>query len=159
MACTPGVTSGETVIRSATSRPRWLFWAVVMPSFALLLAMSGCGRAVHVDKSGKTTASIPLAVCGTVLSESAAGPVLYDASGRKALHASAEGLVYIRFAADCRRGYHIRVQPPTAAVIARRALADDGQPAAVAIRPRAPRFSVIGERDGQTTTVNYGSSR
>lgn len=163
MACMPGTTSGRVVTRSATSQPQRVSWALAISTLALLPALAGCQRAAPANKFGPdTNAAPPTVVCGTVLTEAAAGAVLYDVSGRSRIavrHASAEGLFYIRFATDCRRGYHIRVQPTAAAVIARKALAHDGQPVAVAIRARSGRFLVIGERDGRTVTVAVGSPR
>jgi hypothetical protein len=123
------------------------FLAVITVS-AFPALVTSCAPEVKV-----TSAAPPTVVCGTVLSVSAAGPVLYDATRPlPALpYASVGGLFYFRVTRGCDHGSHVRWVPSSAAHLVKAARARDGLPAAVVLQPTGPRsaFRLIGTRDGR----------
>ena len=100
-----------------------------------------------------TSAAPPTVVCHTVLNDSAAGPVLYDATRRLPTipHVSVGGLLYFHVARGCAHGTHVRWIPSSAAHLVKAAHARDGLPAAVVLEPNGPRsaFRLIGTHDGR----------
>lgn len=112
----------------------------------LLMASGACGAG-----TAGSSAAPPLVVCGTTLSDSAAGPALFDATSQRLRVpvADAGNQVYLKVASTCARGAAIELEPADAASIVAHADARDGQPAAVVISiSKTETVVVSGRRDG-----------
>jgi hypothetical protein len=103
----------------------------------------------------------PTVVCGTVLSTSAAGPVVYDATRHlpTITDETVGNVVMFRVARGCDAGAHVTWVPSSAARLVQAAYARDGQMAAVVLKPRGPHaaFRLIATRNDRTVasaTVN-----
>jgi hypothetical protein len=100
-----------------------------------------------------TTAAPPTKVCGTVLSNSAVGAVMSDATRRlPAINGTTVGgLLIFRVARGCDQGVHVRWIPSSAARLVKAACVKDGRMAAVVLKPAAPRaaFWLIGTQNGR----------
>jgi hypothetical protein len=111
---------------------------------AVPAGMTGCTPQV-------TSAAPPTVVCGTVLSDSAAGPVVYDATRQLPTikYATVGGLLFFRVARGCDEGAHVTWMPSSAAHLVKAAYARDGRTAAVVLNPSGPRaaFRLIATRN------------
>jgi len=100
-----------------------------------------------------TTAAPPTVVCGTVLSESIAGPVVFDATRRLPVirHLTVGDVLMFRVARGCDEGADVSWVPSTAAHLVKAAYARDGQMAAVVLKPDGPHasFRLTGTRNGR----------
>ena len=118
---------------------------------ALLIASgaSGCAKPVSVS-----SAAPPTVVCGTTLSNSAAGAVVDNATRPwpTVSFPTVGNVLYIRVARGCAHGSHVSWTPSSAAHLVRAARAADGLPVVVVLKPRTPHsvFRVIATRDGRT---------
>ena len=104
-----------------------------------------------------SSAAPPTVVCGTTLSSSPAGAVVYDVtpelpvitSTTSGVDSSGLGPVFLRMATGCDRGVTISIRPAGAATIGRQANARDGLPVAVVLDVMtAADIHVTGTRDG-----------
>jgi hypothetical protein len=122
--------------------------------------VAGCGSSVPQYMSGAP----PTVVCGTVLNDSAAGAVMYDATRRlpTITQETVGNLLFFRVASGCGTGVTVRWTPAAAARLVKAAYARDGQMAAVVLAPRGPNvaFRLTGTRNGKvvaTATVRLAS--
>lgn len=138
-------------------------WSLESSLLAAAMALlAACGA------EGPSSAAPPLVICGTTMSSTAAGAVLYDATtdpplivarsagdvlrsaGDVLVSASSLGVVFLRLANGCSRGVTLSIEPASAATIAREARADDGLTVAVALDVVSPvDIQVTGTRDGK----------
>jgi hypothetical protein len=92
-------------------------------------------------------------VCGTVLSVSDSGAVLYNAMHPlpPIPYESTDGLLYFRVASGCDHGARVSWVPPSAAHLVKAAHTGDGLMAAVVLRPATRRsaFRLTGTRYGR----------
>jgi hypothetical protein len=92
-------------------------------------------------------------VCGTVLNNSAAGAVMYDATHQlpTVKHLTVGNLLIFRVARGCDTGTHVTWTPSSAAHLVKAADSQDGQTAAVVLKPVRPRaaFRLIATRNGR----------
>ena len=109
----------------------------VPPAFASVLLVAACNGSSTVHESTGGT----IAVCGVTISRLAATPLLVDLTrpgATQTVRATAgDGLLYFRTSESCDRGAKIMWSPSSDASLVRRALAKDGLPAAVVIRPHS----------------------
>ena len=123
--------------------------AVTAPAVLIAACVSGCSSPVATYSGAP-----PTVVCGTTLSRSAAGAVVYDATrpSRTISFPTVGNVLYIRVARGCAHGAQVRWTPPSAAHLVRAARAADGLPVVVVLGPRTPHsvFRVIATRDGRT---------
>jgi hypothetical protein len=111
-----------------TQRPRNVrgVWVALLAC----LPLAGCVTRV-------SNAAPPTVICGTTLSSSAAGPVVYDLRGGDQTEirmTTVGGVIFLRLT-GCGRGADVTIVPPTAAEIVDVASARDGKPAAIVLRP------------------------
>jgi hypothetical protein len=115
---------------------------------AMSADMTGCAP----GKPRVTTAAPPTVVCGTVLSNGAAGPVVYDATRPLPTikFTTVGGLLMFRVARGCAAGTHVTWVPASAARLVKAAYARDGQLAAVVLKPAGhAAFRLTGTRNGR----------
>jgi hypothetical protein len=121
---------------------KWLVGAVSAA------ALAGCGT----GQTGASNADPPTVVCGTTLSDSAAGPVLIDAVHHHTAitEPSVGGLIFVQVSDDCAHGARVTWAPAQAASLVKRAPARDGLDAAVVLRPAVltATFTVSARRNG-----------
>lgn len=121
--------------------------------------LTGCANQPQVSAdAGPTT------VCGTVLADSAAAPVVYDATHHlPTINGLTVGdVLMFRVARGCNQGAHVRWVPATAAQLVKAAYAADGQMAAVVLKPSSAHaaFQLFATRNGQivaSATVKLAS--
>lgn len=106
----------------------------------------------------------PTVVCGTELSDSAAGPAVFDATRHLPTvnYATVGGVLIFLVARGCSQGSRVSWVPRSAAHLVKAAYAKDGQMAAVVLQPEGPSasFRLTGTRNGvvvATATVNLAS--
>ena len=111
-----------------------------------------------------TTAAPPAKVCGTVLSDSAAGAVVFDATRRLPTikYPTVGDVLMFRVVRGCDEGAHVNWVPSAAAHLVEAAYARDGLTAAVVLKPNGPRasFRLTGTRNGKvvaSVTVKLAS--
>jgi hypothetical protein len=134
--------------------------AAVMTMAAAGAGVTGCAsRGPQVR-----TAAPPTMVCGTVLSDSAAGPVVFDATRRLPTikYLTVGDVLMFRVARGCVEGAHVTWIPSSAAHLVKAAYARDGHTAAVVLKPSAPHasFRLTGTRNGRvvaSVTVELAS--
>jgi hypothetical protein len=138
-------------------------WPGIM-AFSAVVTMSAGVTGCAPGKPQVTTAALPTVVCGTVLSTSAAGPVVYDATRPLPTinHPTVGGVLMFRVARGCEEGTHVAWVPSSAAHLVKAAYAKDGQTAAVVLKPSGPHaaFRLTGTRNGRvvaSTTVRLAS--
>ena len=123
--------------------------AAVMTIIAVGAGVTGCASRVPEV----TTAAPPTVVCGTVLSESIAGPVVFDATRRLPVirHLTVGDVLMFRVARGRDEGADVSWVPSTAAHLVKAAYARDGQMAAVVLKPDGPHasFRLTGTRNGR----------
>jgi hypothetical protein len=122
--------------------------AAVMTMTAVGAGVTGCAsRGPQV-----TTAAPPTVVCGTVLSDSAAGPVVFDATRRLPIikYLTVGDVLMFRVVRGCDEGAHVTWVPSSAAHLVKAAYARDGLMAAVVLEPSGPHpsFRLTGTRNG-----------
>jgi hypothetical protein len=122
--------------------------AAVMTVTAAGSGVTGCAsRGPRV-----TTGAPPTVVCGTVLSDGAAGPVVFDATRRLPVirYLTVGDVLMFRVARGCAQGAHVTWVPSSAAHLVRAAYASDGHMAAVVLKPGGPHasFRLTGTRNG-----------
>jgi hypothetical protein len=120
-----------------------------MTMTAVAAGVTGCAsRGPQV-----TTAAPPTVVCGTVLSDSAAGPVVFDATRRLPVikYLTVGDVLMFRVVRGCDEGAHVSWVPSAAAQLVKVAHAVDGLTAAVVLQPSVPRasFRLTGTRNGR----------
>jgi len=134
--------------------------AAVVTMTAVGAGVTGCAsRGLRV-----TTAAPPTVVCGTVLSDSAAGPVVFDARRRLPTikYLTVGGVLMFRVARGCDEGARVTWVPSSAAHLVKAAYAKDGHTAAVVLKPSGPHasFRLTGTRNGRvvaSVTVKLAS--
>ncbi len=109
-----------------------------------------------------TTAAPPTVVCGTVLSDSAAGPAVFDATRRLPVikYLTVGEVLMFRVARGCDEGAHVSWVPSAAAHLVKAAYARDGLMVAVVLKPDEPSFRLTGTRNGRvvaSVTVKLAS--
>lgn len=141
-------------------KPTTPFLAAVVTMSAVPVGMTGCAA----SEPQVTTAAPPTVVCGTVLNDSDAGAVAYDATRQlpTVKHPTVGGLLIFRVARGCDTGTHVTWTPSSAAHLVKAANARDGQTAAVVLKPARPRaaFRLIATRNGRvvaSATVKLAS--
>jgi hypothetical protein len=142
-------------------------WKPSIPALAAVVAMSAVPVGVTGCASSRpqvTTGAPPTVVCGTVLNDSAAGAVAYDATRQLPTikHPTVGGLLIFRVTRGCDAGTHVTWTPSSAAHLVKAADAKDGQVAAVVLNPARPRaaFRLIATRNGRvvaSATVKLAS--
>ena len=112
------------------------------------VGMTGCS-----SEPQATSGAPPTVVCGTVLSDSVAGAVVYDATRplRIVRDLTVGGVLIFRVARGCDAGTHVTWTPASAAHLVKAVSARDGQTAAVVLKPARPHaaFRLIATRDGR----------
>ena len=134
--------------------------AAVMTVTAVGTGVTGCAsRGPQV-----TTAAPPTVVCGTVLSDSAAGPVVFDATRRLPTlkYLTVGDVLMFRVSRGCVEGAHVTWIPSSAAHLVKAAYARDGHMAAVVLKPSGPHasFRLTGTLNGRvvaSVTVKLAS--
>ena len=105
---------------------------VVAVSGLVIGLLAGC-------TSRYSSAAPPAAACGTPLSDSVAGPVVYDLARNPTEPVVTEetvgGVLIVRVSDACGHGSEVTLTPSSAGRIARTATAADGLPEAVVVRP------------------------
>jgi hypothetical protein len=140
------------------SKSRITALAAVMTTVAAGAVVTGCAsRGPQL-----TTAAPPTVVCGTVLSDSAAGPVVFDATRRLPVikYLTVGDVLMFRVARGCDEGAHVSWVPSAAAHLVAAAYARDGLMAAVVLKPDEPSFRLTGTRNGRvvaSVTVKLAS--
>jgi hypothetical protein len=113
------------------------------------LGVTGCAS----RRPEITTAAPPTVVCGTVLSDSIAGPVVFDATRRLPVikYLTIGDVLMFRVSRGCDKGAHVTWVPSTAAHLVKAAYARDGHMAAVVLKPDGPHssFRVTGTQNGK----------
>lgn len=108
-------------------------------------ACSSTGSApVNVNRA--TSAAPPLVVCGTVVTRSYAGPVVYDISRRQyppVTELAVGGYVYIRVSDSCTEGADVEISPPSAFTISQGVKATDGRYELVRMSPSSHPDGVV----------------
>jgi hypothetical protein len=120
----------------------------VLALSALAAGMTGCAS----SKPQVTAAAPPTVVCGTELSDSAAGAVVLDATRQLPTikYLTVGGVLIFLVARGCGEGTRVTWVPRSAASLVKAAYARDGQMAAVVLEPGGPRaaFRLTGTRNG-----------
>ncbi|GAB3871636.1 hypothetical protein GCM10028802_03230 [Terrabacter terrigena] len=134
------------------SRARTALTAV--PLLAAGFVFPACERAVE------SSAAPPLVVSGQVLSATAAGAVLTDASveSRVAGIPTAGSAVFIKLVPTCTAGANLTFAPASSAVIISRATATDGKLIAVGVCMSSKAVARVVRTDGSTSTVDLRES-
>jgi hypothetical protein len=122
--------------------------ASVVTVSALVAGVTGCVSSTpQVSMAGP-----PTVVCGTELSDSAAAPVVFNATRHLPTikYLTVGGVLMFRVASGCSKGSHVTWVPSSAAHLIKAAYASDGQMAAVVLRPNEPRaaFRLTGTQNG-----------
>jgi hypothetical protein len=102
---------------------------------SLAVLVSACSQ-----PPGATSAAPPTEVCGTVLSDSASGWVIYDATRHLSTITGWTGddVVIFRVARGCDQGARVSWTPSSAAHVIKTVHAKDGGVTAVVMRPNVP---------------------
>ncbi len=142
-------------------------WRSGITALAAVMTMTADGAGVTGCASRGpqvTTAAPPTVVCGTVLSDSAAGPVVFDATRRLPVikYLTVGDVLMFRVVRGCDEGAHVSWVPSAAAHLVKAAYARDGLTAAVVLQPSGPRasFRLTGTRNGKvvaSVTVKLAS--
>jgi hypothetical protein len=115
---------------------------------AVLICACGPGKAPQL-----TTGAPPTVICGTVLSESANAPVVYEATGHLPIitGVTVGGVLMFQVASGCDEGAHVSWAPSSAAHLVKAAYAKDGGMAAVVLEPSGPKaaFRLTGTQNGR----------
>jgi hypothetical protein len=137
-------------LRRTGMESRWKTTIPIRAGVVTVFALAGVASCAP-SKPQVITAAPPTVVCGTVLGNSAAGAVVYDATRRLPIitHLTVGGLLFFRVTRGCDEGTHVRWAPPSAAHRVKAAYARDGQTAVVVLKPSGPRaaFRLTGTRN------------
>ena len=127
---------------------------VVAAWLAVAGALTACAEA------GVSSAAPPLEVCGHVVSSTAAGAVLTDASTKSRVTGipTAGSAVFIKLAPQCQKGASVTFDPPGRATIVARAEAEDGKLVAVGVCMSTKGVARIVRADGSTSVVDLQES-
>src|SRR5580698_9663039 len=129
-------------------RNRWKL-GITFVSAASVLAVTGCSSSAPPQAMNGAP---PTVVCGTELSDSAAEPVVLDATRRlpTVRYVTVGGGLIFLVARGCDQGTLVTWVPQSAAHLVKAAYAKDGQLAAVVLQPDGPgaAFRLIGTRNG-----------
>lgn len=123
------------------------------PASATALAVLAAGATGCASSSEPriTTGAPPAVVCGTDLSDSAAGAVVYDATRPlpSISYPTVGDVLIFLVARGCGQGTRVSWVPSSAAHLIKAAYAKDGQMAAVVLKPAGPHaaFRLIGTRN------------
>ena len=133
----------------------------VTAAAAVVVMSTGAGVAACASHPQVSIDAGPTVVCGTVLADSAAAPVVFDATHHLPAikHLTVGDVLMFRVARGCSQGAHVSWAPSSAARLVKAANAADGKTAAVVLKPRRPRvaFRLTGTRNGTvvaSATVN-----
>jgi hypothetical protein len=133
-------------------------------ALAVIVAMPAVAMGCASSNPRVTTAAPPTVICGTMLNDSAAGAIVYDATHQlpTVKHLTVGGLLFFRVARGCDEGTHVTWMPSSAAHLVKTASARDGQTAAVVLKPSKPRaaFRLIAMRNNRivaSATVKLAS--
>lgn len=93
-----------------------------------------------------SSAAPPLVVCGTVVSTSAAGPVVYDIAQGKyptVTELTVGGYVYVQVSDTCTEGADVNIVPSSAFTVVRVVKASDGRDELVVLAPGSHPTAVL----------------
>jgi|SRR5271154_6775225 len=111
--------------------------------------LTGCSSSAQPQT---TNGAPPTVVCGTELSDSAAGPAVLDATRRLPTinYSTIGGVLIFIVARGCDQVSRVSWIPRSAARLVKAAYARDGQMAAVVLQPEGPSasFGLTGTRNG-----------
>jgi hypothetical protein len=128
-------------------------WKSSITALAAAVATSAVTAGVAGCKPGVSTAAASTVVCGTVLSNSVAAPVVFDATRRLPIikGTTVGGVLMFRVARGCDNGTHVSWDPRSAAHLVKAAYARDGLPVAVVLKPSGSgrEFRLTGTRNGK----------
>jgi hypothetical protein len=131
-------------------RNRWSSWLTAPASVVTVLVAGVTGCTSSTPQV--TSAAPPTVVCGTELSDSAAGPVIYNATHHLPVikYLTVGDVLMFRVASGCSQGTRVTWVPSSAAHLVEAAYASDGQMTAVVLAPNEPRaaFRLTGTRNG-----------
>lgn len=122
-------------------------------AFATVVTMStGAGLTGCAHQPQVSVDAGPTTVCGTVLADSAAAPVVYDATHHLPTinDLTVGGVLMFSVVRGCNQGAHVSWVPASAAHLVKAASAADRRTVAVVLKPSSPRaaFRLIATRDG-----------
>ena len=122
-------------------------WPLKLTTLVLLGACAACSQ-----PTVPSTKAPPTVICGTTLSDSAAGAYVQDASSGAATvsHVSVGGDIYLKLSANCHTGASVTIAPSSAASVVAQARADDGATAAIVLHPRITKFDIQVHRPSGT---------
>ena len=148
--------------RRTGMRRRWKSRITVLAAVMTITAADAVVTGCASRGPQLTTASPPTVVCGTVLSDSAAGPVVFDATRRLPTirYTTVGDMLMFRVARGCDEGAHVTWVPSSAAHLVKVAYARDGLTAAVVLKPDESSFRLTGTRNGRvvaSVTVKLAS--
>lgn len=139
-------------VLSLPARQRWR-WRPGALGPAAVVAMSAVSAGVAGCVPTATSAAPPTVVCGTVLSNSAAGMVVYNATRHLPTinDVTVGNVLAFRVARGCGTGARVTWVPSSAAHLVKAAYAGDGQMVAVILKPSGPHaaFRLFARRDGK----------
>lgn len=93
-----------------------------------------------------SSAAPPLVVCGTVVSTSAAGPVVYDMTQKQyptVTELTVGGYVYVQVSDSCVEGADVTIAPSSAFTVVRVVKASDGRDELVVLAPGSHATAVL----------------
>ena len=148
--------------RRTGMRRRWKSRITVLAAVVTMTAVGAVLAGCASRGPRLTTAAPPTVVCGTVLSDSVAGPVVFDATRRLPTirYTTVGDVLMFRVVRGCDEGAHVTWAPSSAAHLVRAAYARDGLTAAVVLKPDEPSFRLTGTRNGRvvaSATVKLAS--
>jgi hypothetical protein len=121
--------------------------AVAAAAASLAALLSACSQ------PGSTSAAPPTVVCGTVLSDSASGWVINDATRHlpTIIYWTGGGVLAFRVTRGCDKGAQVSWAPSSAARLVRAVHTKDGGMAAVILKPTVPNaaFKLTGTQNGK----------
>lgn len=120
----------------------------------LAVLVCACGRVPRASQVTPGMTGAPrTVVCGTVLSEGAAAPVVSDATRHLPTITgwTIGGVLMFQVASGCDKGADVSWAPSSAAHLVKAAYARDGGMAAVVLKPSGPKvaFQLTGTRNGR----------
>ena len=134
-------------------RRRWKSRITVLAAVVTMTAVGAVLAGCASRGPRLTTAAPPTVVCGTVLSDSAAGPVVFDATRRLPTirYTTVGDVLMFRVVRGCDEGAHVTWVPSSAAHMVKAAYTRDGHMAAVVLKPDGPHasFRLTGTQNGR----------
>ena len=123
-------------------------WKLGIAASILACGVTGCTS----SEPQTTTAAPATVVCGTELSDSAAGATVFDATRQLPVikYPTVGDVLIFLVARGCSQGTRVTWVPRSAAHLVKAAYAKDGQMAAVVLQPDGPgaAFRLTGTRNG-----------